>query len=79
MDYERKRYRECETGKVMFDKKGAITASNARWKEDRVKLRIYPCPECRHWHMTKQVREREQLNVRGKRGKQIRKWHYRNY
>lgn len=38
-------------GKVIYDKKGAITAKNKRWKDDRVKLRIYPCHN--HWHLTK--------------------------
>lgn len=44
--------RYCE-GKVCFDKRGAETAANKRWNEDRVELRIYACPNCRFWHLTK--------------------------
>lgn len=39
-------------GKVMYDKRGAQTAANHRYKQDRVKLRIYPCGGD-HWHLTK--------------------------
>ena len=41
-------------GKRAYDKKGAITASNKRFHEDHVRLRIYPCNG--HWHLTKQLR-----------------------
>jgi hypothetical protein len=40
-----------KTGKPCYDKKGAITARNRRWKKDRVKLRIYEC-NYDHWHLT---------------------------
>ena len=40
--------------KRCYDKKGAITARNKRYEEDRVKLRIYPCHD--HWHLTKILR-----------------------
>lgn len=40
------------TGKVAFDKKGAQTAANARYHQDHVRLRIYPC-QCGAWHLTK--------------------------
>lgn len=42
------------TGKKAYDKKGAITACNLRYKEDHTRLRIYPCGD--HWHLTKQLR-----------------------
>lgn len=46
-------------GKVAYDKKGAVTVKNLRWKEARVELRIYECPFHRnfnrHWHVTSQV------------------------
>lgn len=43
----------CEKeNKVKYDKRGAETARNLRWREDRVELRIYPCPHCKHWHLT---------------------------
>lgn len=38
-------------GKKAYDKKGAITARNIRYKQDHILLRIYPCKE--HWHLTK--------------------------
>lgn len=40
------------TGKPCYDKKAAVSAKNARWDEAHVKLRIYPCPHCRCWHLT---------------------------
>lgn len=45
----------CEAaGKVAYDKKSAVTAANARYKRDHVRLRIYPCGD--HWHLTSQLR-----------------------
>lgn len=41
------------SGKVCFDKRGAITAANARYREDHIKLRAYPCGDCGKWHLTK--------------------------
>jgi len=49
-------------GKRAYDKKGAITAANNRFKHDRVKLRIYPCRG--HWHLTKQVERRGWKNFK---------------
>lgn len=55
----------CEkTGKCCFDKRGAITASNARFEEDHTRLRVYPCPECGHWHLTKQLKEQPKKKYR---------------
>lgn len=45
----------CTEGKVMYDKKGAVTAKNFRLKKDHVKLRVYNCPVCNHWHLTKNL------------------------
>jgi hypothetical protein len=43
-------------GKVVYDKRGAMTAKNAREKEGAGELRIYPCPRgCRGWHLTRRV------------------------
>lgn len=42
------------TGKKAYDKKGAVTACNKRYREDHTHLRIYPCGD--HWHLTKQLR-----------------------
>lgn len=39
-------------GKVIYDKKGAVSAKNRRYNEDHVALRIYECPGNRHWHLT---------------------------
>ncbi len=48
-----------ETGKTIFDKRGAETARNKRWEEAHVGLRIYPCRFCGGWHLTSQVTEKE--------------------
>lgn len=40
------------SGKVRFDKRGAVTAKNARYKQAHVKLRVYVCPDCGGWHLT---------------------------
>ena len=42
-------------GKNIYDKRGAQTEANARWNEDHVELRIYNCPHCNGWHLTKQL------------------------
>lgn len=42
-------------GKPCYDKKGAQTAANKRFKEDHVKLRIYECEVGPHWHLTSKV------------------------
>lgn len=52
-DYERRSI--CQTsGKVSFDKKTAQTKKNSleRMGNER-KLRIYQCPGCNWWHLTK--------------------------
>lgn len=46
---------EC-IGKGAYDKKGAATVINIRWKEDHVKLRSYNCPSCGKWHLTHHMR-----------------------
>lgn len=54
--------RTCwKSGKPIYDKRTAATARNKRWRDDRVELRIYPCPHCRGWHLTKRVKEREEI------------------
>jgi hypothetical protein len=35
-----------------YDKRGAETVRNKRWKEAHTPLRIYPCPDCKMWHVT---------------------------
>jgi hypothetical protein len=42
-------------GKVMFDKKDAVTAKNKFWNDEHLELRIYFCPDCAKFHLTKQV------------------------
>jgi len=46
--------RDYCNGKPVYDKKSAVTARNKRWKEDHIKLRIYPCFQCNGWHLTSQ-------------------------
>lgn len=55
-DYERVELRRCPaTDKPCYDKRGAVTAANRRRHEDRVRLRVYPCPDCGAWHLTSDV------------------------
>lgn len=45
----------CQSsGKISFDKRGAVTAANRRWAEDRVELRVYQCG-CGGWHLTSRI------------------------
>lgn len=50
-----------ETGKPCYDKKSAASARNHRFKQDHVQLRIYQCPFCNLWHLTKQPRSERWL------------------
>lgn len=50
-------------GKRIYDKKGAITACNGRFKEEHTRLRIYECEYGAHWHITKQLRGRYKLRA----------------
>lgn len=59
-------------GKRSYDKRGAITAANLRYEQDRVKLRLYPCGD--HWHLTKQMRGLPYHNRRVVKG--ARRWRY---
>jgi hypothetical protein len=46
----------CPTsGKTIFDKRGAQTAKNSRWKEEHKELRIYNCPDCNGFHLTSRI------------------------
>ena len=42
-------------GKTIFDKKGALTSKNDRYKKDHVRLRVYQCPDCNHWHLSSRL------------------------
>lgn len=39
--------------KNVYDKRGAETVRNQRWQDDHVRLRIYHCPKCGGWHVTR--------------------------
>ena len=41
----------CECGKIGYDKKGAITAKNKRWRDEHEKLRVYQC-HGKFWHLS---------------------------
>lgn len=41
-------------GKKGYDKKGAMSSKNKRFKEDHIPLRIYKCEKCVYWHLTSQ-------------------------
>ena len=47
-----------QKGKICYDKKGATSAKNLRYKKDKVELRTYWCPHCNFWHLTKQINNR---------------------
>jgi hypothetical protein len=53
---------KCDsTGKTMFsDKKAAVSFVNNN--KNRIQLRAYPCPDCKSWHVTKQVTEGEKIS-----------------
>lgn len=51
---ERLPVRYCR-GKACYDKRQAQTAANSRFREDHVRLRLYPCPDCGYWHLTKKL------------------------
>lgn len=54
---DRKPFVQYCNGKMRyFEKKSAVTAKNARWEQSHVELRIYQCPDCGDWHLTKQLR-----------------------
>ena len=42
-------------GKKCYDKKGAQTAKNKRFKDSHTELRIYQCPICDYWHLTSKL------------------------
>ncbi|MGH7249693.1 MAG: hypothetical protein ACREGC_01850 [Minisyncoccia bacterium] len=46
-----------QQGKVCYDKRGAISAKNLRYKRDRVELRIYWCEYCNFFHLTKRLED----------------------
>lgn len=47
-------------GKVIYDKKGAVTAKNKRFQDGHVALRIYECNG--HWHLTHVAPHRGEYN-----------------
>ena len=45
-----------QCGKICFDKRTAQTKKNFLEKIGKEKkLRIYSCPECNYWHLTKKL------------------------
>jgi len=51
-DFSRRPIGPC--GKIMFGKKDAATKRNSLLKMGNEKhLRIYQCPQCNAWHLTK--------------------------
>jgi len=62
-------------GKKIYDKKGAISARNKRWREDRVPLRIYEClASCGGWHLTHEDPFREDYKYKKDRHWDKREW-----
>ncbi len=64
-------YHTCwyQKGKICYDKRGAITAKNFRYKKTGLELRIYWCDKCNFWHLTKKEERiyfmAEQINEDG--------------
>lgn len=52
------------------DKKTAVTAMNGLKKRHNLhytnKLRVYPCPECRGWHLSKIDRGKVEVYIKGR-------------
>lgn len=42
-------------GKIIYDKRGAITAKNLAFKRGLNRLRIYECDLCDGWHLTHKI------------------------
>ena len=40
-----------KSGKIMYDKKGAMTLKNTSMKRHHIKMSIYNCPFCNKWHL----------------------------
>lgn len=43
--------KDCPSGKVQYDKKGATTLKNLTMDLHHIQMRIYPCPDCGYWHL----------------------------
>ena len=43
----------CSSGKKVFDKRGAEGARNRRQRGGSGGLRVYTCPTCGWWHLTR--------------------------
>lgn len=46
----------CHSGKKEYTKKEAATIKNLREQSGSGPLRIYACPDCNWWHLTKAIR-----------------------
>lgn len=56
--------RDYACGKQVYDKRGARTVVNKRWKEDHVRLREYQCSDCGGWHVTHLVDDDRTIAIR---------------
>lgn len=41
--------------KICYDKRGAISEKNRRYKQVKLELRAYWCDRCNFWHLTKNI------------------------
>ena len=41
---------KCINGKIILDKKSAITMANLTFKLHHIKMDVYNCPRCNFWH-----------------------------
>jgi len=46
------RKEKCESGKIIYDKKGALTLKNAIMEQQHIRMEEYQCPICDNWHLT---------------------------
>lgn len=44
--------KDCSTGKIIYDKKGALTLKNLTEKLHNIKMEVYECKKCGYWHLT---------------------------
>lgn len=54
----------CGSKRCYEDKKSALTAANKRYAEDHVSLRAYYCSFCHLWHLTKQVENIKEIDLK---------------
>lgn len=42
----------CESGKIKYDKRGALTLKNSIMEKQHIEMKEYQCKICNYWHLT---------------------------